>query len=73
MYYLPKHQRSIKGKISKISSISDDFIIFLMVQFLEGGKEEGNEREEEKDRVREHQPLSLWFALPQMPRYFILT
>lgn len=73
MYYLPKYQRSRKGKTSKLSSRSDDFIIFLMVQFLEGGKEERSERDEEGDRETEHQPLALWFALPQMPRYFILT
>lgn len=72
MYYLPKYQRSRKGKTAKLSSRSDDFIIFLMVQFLEGGKEERSERDEERARETEHQPLALWFALPQMPRYFIL-
>lgn len=51
VYYLPKHQRSRKGK-TKLSSISEDFIIFLMVQFLEEGKKERSEREE-RDRKTE--------------------
>lgn len=54
MYYLPKYQRSRKGKTAKLSSRSDDFIIFLMVQFLEGGRKKGvreTKRETERQSI----------------------